>query len=362
MAWAPLANNIVCIVVLFVFHLSNPHPTLGGLHGRTLLLLGGGTTLGVLVQYLVLTPALHRAKLTRLRWHLDLRDEGVRKVMRLGGWTTANVVANQVSLAVILALAFGLGGTGSVSAYTYGWSFMQMPYAVVVVSVLNALTPALAADASQGQLRRVETNARRGLTNSLYVIVPATVFLVGLAQPIVALLFQHGNAQSHHLAGVALAVLAIGLPGFTVFAVMVRLLQTMQHGRDTFFLYAVQNVLTIFLAFAWGRHSLAGLLGSISVAYTLAAALAVLILSTRSVNVVPSFLDPSLWRLCGASLAGGLAMVLAYNAVGWQQGVALFIRAGCAGIIGILVVSLLTKPLWKRFLPFSANRDKVDGE
>jgi putative peptidoglycan lipid II flippase len=352
----------VCIAVLFLFHLANPHPTLGGLHGHTLLLLGGGTTLGVVVQYLVLAPTLRRAQLGRLMWHFDLRDEGVRKVLRLGGWTTANVMANQISLAVVLALAFGLGGSGSVSAYTYGWSFMQMPYAVVVVSVLNALTPTLAADAAQGHVRRVEVNARRGLTHSLMVIVPATVFLVVLAQPIVALLFQHGSAHTHHLAGVALAVLAIGLPGFTVFAVVVRLLQTMQHGRDTFFLYAVQNALTLFLAFAWGRHSLAGLLGSISVAYLVAAGLAVLILSTRSVNVVPSFLEPTLWRLCGASLAGGVATVLTYSLVAWQHGMALLVRTGFAGIVGILVVSLLTQPLWKRFLPFTANRGKVGDE
>ena len=45
-----------------------------------------------------------------------------------------------------------IGGNGPVSAYTYGWSFMQMPYAVVVVSVLGAITPQLAGLASDGNL------------------------------------------------------------------------------------------------------------------------------------------------------------------------------------------------------------------
>ena len=56
---------------------------------------------------------------------------------RLGSWTLLVVVTNQLSLYVVLAFAFGIGGDGPVSAYTYGWSFMQMPYAVVVVSVLG---------------------------------------------------------------------------------------------------------------------------------------------------------------------------------------------------------------------------------
>jgi peptidoglycan biosynthesis protein MviN/MurJ (putative lipid II flippase) len=63
------------------------------------------------------------------------------------------VLTNQLSLYVILAFAFGLPGKGNVSAYTYGWSIMQMPYAVVVVSVLGALTPQLAGLATRPGLR-----------------------------------------------------------------------------------------------------------------------------------------------------------------------------------------------------------------
>ena len=53
-----------------------------------------------------------------------------------------------------LAFAFGIGGNGPVSAYTYGWSFMQMPYAVVVVSVLGALTPAAGGSRDQARTSR----------------------------------------------------------------------------------------------------------------------------------------------------------------------------------------------------------------
>ncbi|HET9089921.1 MAG TPA: lipid II flippase MurJ, partial [Acidimicrobiales bacterium] len=141
-AWVPVANNLVCIVVLVWFHLVDPSPsltTLGGSH--ELLWLGLGTTLGVAVQFVLLLPSLARANLWRLSLRLDLADPALRAVTRLGSWTLLVVLANQASLFVVLALAFGTGGHGPVSAYTYGWSFMQMPYAVVVVSVLASLTP-----------------------------------------------------------------------------------------------------------------------------------------------------------------------------------------------------------------------------
>ncbi|MDE3065191.1 MAG: murein biosynthesis integral membrane protein MurJ, partial [Acidobacteriota bacterium] len=130
-AWVPVANNVVCVAVLVWFHLVDPSPTLASLGGsRDLVLLGLGTSAGVAVQFLCLAPSLARADLWRLSPRLDLADPAVRAVARLGSWTLLVVAANQASLYVVLALAFGVGGAGPVSAYTYGWSFMQMPYAV----------------------------------------------------------------------------------------------------------------------------------------------------------------------------------------------------------------------------------------
>ena len=66
-------------------------------------------------------------------------------MVRLGLWTFGFVVANQVALFVVLALAVGAKGNGTVSSWTYAYTFMQMPYAVVAVSVMSAVTPDLSA-------------------------------------------------------------------------------------------------------------------------------------------------------------------------------------------------------------------------
>ena len=79
-------------------------------HRNQLLLLGLGTTAGVVLQAGLMVPSLRRAGL-RLTWRPDLHHPAVRTILRLSGWTFGLVVANQVALLVILALA-GQGGPG----------------------------------------------------------------------------------------------------------------------------------------------------------------------------------------------------------------------------------------------------------
>jgi putative peptidoglycan lipid II flippase len=247
------------------------------------------------------------------------------------------VVANQASLYVVLALAFGLGGAGSVSAYTYGWSFMQMPYAVVVVSVLNALTPRLAALSTSRDLREFTRRLGLGLRQSLVIILPIAALLVVLAQPIVAVLLNHGNATHTLKSGTALAVLAAGLPGFTTFQVAIRGLQSMQHARDTFWLYLGQNAATIALALAIGRHSLGGLCASVSIAYLVAAVAAIAVLALRGANLTSELWHPAVGRSLYASILGALAAALAYNARAWPTGAGLLLRLLLAVAAGFVV-------------------------
>jgi len=342
-SWVPVANNVVCVVVLIWFHLVDPSPSVGALAGsHDLLWLGLGTTLGVAIQFLCLLPSLARSDLWRLSLRFDRKDPAVRAVGRLGSWTLLVVVANQLSLYVVLAYAFGIGANGGfVSAYTYGWSFMQMPYAVVVVSVLGALTPQLAGLATSGDYAGLGERLRFGLRQSLVIIIPCSLVLIILAQPIVGILLHHVNASHRLAAGTVLAVLAAGLPGFTVFQLCVRGLQAMQRARDVFVLYAIQNVLTIALCVALGRHSIAGLTSSVSIAYTAAAALAVLALARHRVSIGAAVWSVHVRRSVRASLAASLVMAVVYSIPTWTSGLGLIARFCLAVALGVLTFGVV---------------------
>jgi len=345
-AWVPVVNNFVCIGVLIWFHLVDPNPTLASLRGsRDLLWLGVGTTLGVAVQFLFLLPSLARSDLWRLSFRLDLKDPAVRAVGRLSTWILLVVLTNQISLYVVLAYAFGIGGNGPVSAYTYGWSFMQMPYAVIVVSVLAALTPQLAGLATSEDYGGLAERLRFGLRQSLVVIIPCTLVMVILAQPIAGIFLKHVTVTHRISAGTVIAVLAAGLPGFTIFQLCVRGLQALQRAREIFFLYVFENALTIALCVALGRHSIAGLSASVSVSYTAAAAAALFVLARHHVNITSAVWSLHVRRSLRASLAATLVIAIAYAVPTWDQGPRLILRfslamaLGAATYVGFVVIS-----------------------
>jgi putative peptidoglycan lipid II flippase len=346
-SWVPVANNVVCIGVLVWFHLVDPTPTLHSLEGSShLLWLGLGTTLGVAVQFLCLLPSLARADLWRLSFRFDRKDPALKTISRLGSWTLLVVLTNQLSLYVILAFAFGLPGKGNVSAYTYGWSIMQMPYAVVVVSVLGALTPQLAGLATGQDFAGLGERLSFGLRQSLVIIIPCTLVLVVFAQPIVAIALFHANATKQLPVGIVLAVLSAGLPGFTVFQLCVRGLQSMQRAREVFYLYVLENALTIALAIALGRTSLAGLIASISIAYSAAAVVALFALARHHVRIASVIWARHVRRSLWASLIATLIMALIYALSSANHGTGLitrFLGTIAAGAVAYITVVVLAQ-------------------
>lgn len=359
-AWVPVINNFVCITVLIWFHIIAPAPSVSSIQGtRHLLFLGLGTTLGVAVQFLALIPSLVRSDLWRLSFRVDFRDPAVRTIARLSSWTLLVVMSNQASLYVVLAFAFAIGGHGPVSAYTYGWSFMQMPFAVIVVSVLGALTPQLAKLATDGDYEGFTERLKFGLRQSLVIIIPCSLILIILSQPLVAILFNHLNATRRLSTGVVLAILAAGLPGFTIFQLVVRGLQALQRMRTVFALYALENGLTIALCVALGRHSLAGLTASVAIAYSVTAGAALVVINRYRVPIWSGLWSIHVRRSTVASLCAGLAITIVYALPAWTRGLHLLLRFGASLATGLAIYVLVVTVLARRLRLSSQNRARL---
>ena len=218
-AWAPIVNNVLCIGMLIWFGLwTSNRASLASVedHRSQLVLLGLGTSLGVVLQGVALIPSLRRADLGRLRWNWNPRDEALRAVTRLGGWTFGFVLANQLALFVVTILAGSVPGADPVSSYTYAYAFFQLPYGVVAVTVMSVVTPDLAERWSTGQRTAFLKRMTGGLRAVLALIIPSAIGMLLLARPAVALLLGIGHSTPAETAttGAALAMFALGLPGF----------------------------------------------------------------------------------------------------------------------------------------------------
>ncbi|NHC16530.1 murein biosynthesis integral membrane protein MurJ, partial [Motilibacter deserti] len=146
MMWAPIANNVVVIVVALAFLVYGTVDVEDSesLSTGEIAFLGAGTTLGVVVQALVLAPAL-RAAGYRYRPRFDFRGHGLGHAMTLAKWTIAFVLVNQISYIVVTKLATGVDSAAEAAELGYGvgyaayqnsYLFFMLPHSVITVSVV----------------------------------------------------------------------------------------------------------------------------------------------------------------------------------------------------------------------------------
>ena len=341
--FAPIANNVVLITVLVVFGTTVRQRSVSGVaaHRGQLLLLGLGTTLGVAAQAGLMVPSLRRAGL-RLRWKPDFRHEAVSRILRLSGWTFGLVVANQLALLVVLGMSEKVG-PGAVSAYTYAYTFFQLPYGIVAVSIMAATAPELTRHWATGDFDAFSRRMAVGLRALLAVIIPAAAGLLVLARPLAALFLGHGASTVSNTVPTAssLAMLALGLPGFCLFLYAIRVLQSVQDLRSAFWLYALENGINIVLAVTLaGPLGVRGIALSISIAYTVASLAALARVRSRVHGLGSEWLRRPLTHVLFACVALVAAAVLGSNVTASQTGFGLLVRVAVGVVAGALAYVL----------------------
>jgi putative peptidoglycan lipid II flippase len=218
--FAPVATNLLTVLTVAGYlWVGGPQPpSLAGLGGGPLLVLGAGTTLGVAAMALLQWLGARRIiSGLGLRW--APRHPAVLELWQLGRWTLGYVVVNQLGLVVVLVLANAV--EGGVAAYQWAFMIMQLPYAVVAVSLLSAIYPRLAQAAETAAFAR---QLSTGLRLTAALLVPAGVGLAVLADPIATLLLGYGAAAGAGAAFVAAALrgFALALVPFTLFQLLTR--------------------------------------------------------------------------------------------------------------------------------------------
>src|SRR4051812_36794660 len=154
--WAPALNNLVVIANCALF-LTLPGTTplkAGSITDTQILVLGIGTTLGIVAQTVALVPALRSVGFS-FRLRTDFRGSGLGQVGRLAKWVLLYVAANQLAYVVVVRLAtdhsISTAGRGY-AAYVNAFVLWQLPHAVIGVSVITALLPRMSRAAADDRL------------------------------------------------------------------------------------------------------------------------------------------------------------------------------------------------------------------
>ncbi|MBL8778548.1 MAG: murein biosynthesis integral membrane protein MurJ [Acidimicrobiales bacterium] len=340
-AYAPILNNVVVIAMLVGFAVvAGSSPSLDQVQGDTslLLLLGVGTTAGIVAMTVALWPAIRRAGI-RLRFRFDLRHPSVRKVAGLSGWTLGYAACNQVALFVVLALATG-EGAGAVSAYTYAFIFFQLPHGLLAVSIMTTFLPDLSAFAARLDFAGFRDRFGLGLRLLILVILPAAVGYVLLARPVIAALLERGafGDTSGDLTAEVLAAMALGLVGFSVYLFVLRGFYALKDTRTPFLLNLFENAVNIALAFALvGRFGAQGLALAYAAAYSAAGLLAVFVLRRRIGGLDGRRTLSAIGRMAVAAVVMAVAVLLARELIGSNEGLGAVARTTAGVVVGAAV-------------------------
>ncbi len=325
MMWAPVANNVVSIVVFALYAAmwgssgahADPFTTPQTMY------LGLGATFGIVIQTILLVPYMSRLGF-KFRPRFDLKDAGLGHTLSLAKWTLAYVGVNQLALMVVdrLATEATVGGQGAgVTAYLNAYLVWIMPHSLITVSLATAMLPSASRLAASGDLKGVGVESMRTMRLSATFLLPAAVGFVALGLPFAYVAFGHGTGSTDAAyVGWTLMAFAPGLIPFTLQYVCLRAFYALEDTRTTFFIQvviaAVNAALAVLFVMPWKDPATVAprLALAFSLAYAVGFGLSLTTLMRRLPDLQVRDLGRHLARLLIAAVpAGGLAWLAAWG-------------------------------------------------
>ncbi|HEX7284270.1 MAG TPA: murein biosynthesis integral membrane protein MurJ, partial [Vicinamibacterales bacterium] len=189
------------------------------------------TLVGGIGQLAIQWPPLKREGF-RYRAMLNLKDEGLHRVLLLMGPGTIGMAATQINVFVNTVLATSQG-TGAVSWLDFAFRLMYLPIGLFGVSIATAATPVISRMVANQEFARIRSTLANALGLMMFLNVPATVGLIVLARPIVAVIFERGEFTPADTAATAAALqfYAIGLVGYSIVRIISPTFYALQRSR-----------------------------------------------------------------------------------------------------------------------------------
>jgi putative peptidoglycan lipid II flippase len=302
-AFSPAMFNVVTILCAWLVV-----PLMPGLGIAPIVAIAAGTFLGGVAQLAIQWPAL-RSEGFRYRPILDLKDEGLRRVLILMGPGTIGLAATQVNVLVNMQLATSQE-IEAVNWLNYAFRLMYLPIGLFGVSIATAALPTISRHHHAEDTTAVRNTVSDGLSLMAMLNVPATVGLIVLAVPIVRMLFEHGRfTPADTLAtAAALQFYSIGLVGYSV----VRISSPMFYALGKNRIPVIVSVVTVLVNAAlnyWLVHVMGyrGLALGTSIAALFNAATLLFLLRSNLHGLNGGHLFSSVTRIAVASVAMGAA-------------------------------------------------------
>ena len=253
--WAPIANNLVVIAVFSGVLILQEKISVDSITDAQIQLLGWGTTLGIVVQALILIPVVMRSGVTlRLRFGVA----GLGKSFGLAGWTLVYVLISQLGYLVTVnvatsaavrsaqdGLTTGVGFTPFTSAYY----IMLLPYSIVTISIVTALLPHLSKLAMENKVEDVRLQLIRAIRMCGVVTVPSAVAFLAFGPLITEVLFFGISLEDSRYIGYVLSALSLGLVAFSINLILIRGFNAFEDTKTQVVSILIINLISVALSY-----------------------------------------------------------------------------------------------------------------
>lgn len=255
--WAPVVNNVVGIAGIFIFWRVLGTETDWATDpsvwtGEPVVLLAGISTLGIVVQALILLIPLRRTGF-KMRPVWGIRGYGLGEVSRTAIWAFSALCVAQLGFLAISNIAAAANGYASkhqvtiatTTAYNTAFTVYMIPQSMIVTSVVTAMFTSMSAMVAVGALSRLRTqflNTQQGVS---LITCLCAVLIVVLALPIMQFIMPTTPTASVQAFAQVLAVMALGIPFLGFFNLSQRLILAFADARSTFLVQIPMTICTL---------------------------------------------------------------------------------------------------------------------
>ena len=345
--WAPIANNLVGIVLFGGFLIFSPGINLSSITDFQIALLGWGTTFSVVVQALVLVPVIKKLGIS-IKPRLGV--SGLGKSFALAGWTLVYVLISQLGYLVTVNVATSAAvrsaqanietGVGY-TPYTYAYFVMLLPYSIVTISIITAILPHISKLALDGKREEVKAQLVRAIRLVGVITVPSAVAFLLFGPLITQSIFIGISDDDSRYIGYVLSALSFGLVAFSINLILIRGFNAFEDTRTQVISILVINIFSVamsyfFLFFVKTQWVTIGLGVAFSVSYVIGLFVTLRLLKKHTGRLALSEFIGQHFRLLIASLLAMLPLFAMTQYISWLN--IEFSRAARAGELLVVMV------------------------
>lgn len=244
-AWAPVLNNVVMIgtLVLFmaVYGTAPAHDAAASWDAGKVALLGGGATLGVVLQALVLIPFWRRTGL-RFRPDFRWRGAGLGAPARAAGWVFGLVLVVQATNLVQTIVATTVdSGDASLAVLRITWLIFMLSHSIIAISIATPYFTRMSQAAQDADLPALRADLAAALRAVAMLVTGAGAALAAAALPFAAF-FDVALAP---VIAIVLLGFLVGLVPFSTLYLVQRAFYALGDTRTPFLLQVLQAALFI---------------------------------------------------------------------------------------------------------------------